>query len=150
MSVRLVVAVVVLGGLAGGLWWTASLVPEGPTSSPDVFAAYVVGPGGGLVANGTVVAIGTPFEVLRALAESEGFDVEVEQQTWIGEGCTSAYVVGVAGHHESAHGGWNYYTRQPGESWAWGSVGAACHTLEPGDEVEWCWVEGDVCQHHVA
>ena len=149
MSVRLVVAVLLLAGLAGGLWWTASLAPDGSTGSRDVFAVYVVGPGGGLVANGTVVAMGTPLEVLRALANNAGFAVDVEQQAWIGGGCTAAYVVGIAGHRESSTGGWNYYTRQPGEPWAWGSAGAACHPLQPGDEVEWCWVEADVCQHHV-
>ena len=153
MSVRLLVAVIVLGLLAVGLWWTASMAPEGAGDGEGVvsaeFPVFVVGPDGGMVSNGTVVARGTPLDTLRALASVKGFGVEVEQQPWIGTGCTAEYVMGIAGHGETASGGWNYYTRQAGEAWSWHSAGAACHVLRPGDQVEWCWVESDVCRHHV-
>lgn len=153
MSGRLLVAILLLAALAGGLWWTASLAPGNARSGAEVvtapFSIFVVGPGGELLANGTVVARGTPFEVLQALAIEDGFTVEVEQQAWIGTGCTAEYVVGIAGHRETVSGGWNYYTRQPGEAWTWGPTGAACHVLRPGDQVEWCWVEADVCEHHI-
>jgi hypothetical protein len=150
MSVRLVVAVLVLATVAAGLWWTASLAPGSDEASTGRFTVFVVGPEGAAVANGTVIARGTPLEVLQVLAQQRAFTVEVEQQAWIGPGCTADYVVGIAGHRETATGGWNYYTRQPGKEWAWGSSGAACHVLSPGDEVEWCWVETDVCRHHSA
>lgn len=150
MSVRLVVAVLVLATLAAGLWWTASLAPSSDDIATGPFAVFVVGPEGSIVADGTVVTRGTPLDALQVLAEQQGFTVEVERQTWIGPGCTAEYVVGIAGHGETVTGGWNYYTRQPGDEWAWGSSGAACHVLDAGDQVEWCWVETDVCRHHVA
>lgn len=149
--VRLVVAGVVLVLLAGGLWWTATLGEGSAGAVPTAsFPVFVVGPEGGLLANGTVTARGTPFDALQALADRDGFDVETEQQTWIGRGCTATYVVGIAGERESTTGGWNYYTRHGGDDdWTWGSAGAACHRLAEGDQVEWCWVEADVCRHHV-
>lgn len=150
MSVRLVVAVLLLGLLAGGLWWTASLDGGDTPLATGAFPVVVVGPQGSALANGTVVARGTPFDALQELAARQGFSVETEQQAWIGAGCTATYVVGIAGHRETATGGWNYYTRQAGGDWAWGAVGAACHRLHAGDQVEWCWVEGDVCRHHAA
>ncbi|MEO7397058.1 MAG: hypothetical protein ABIW84_00685 [Ilumatobacteraceae bacterium] len=150
MSVRLVVAILLLAALAGGLWWTASLTPESKKVVTAEFPVFVVGPEGDVLANGTVLAQGTPFDVLQALATERGFAVEVEQQTWIGSGCTAQYIVGIAGHRESVTGGWNYYTRQPGGNWTWQAAGAACHVLQHGDQVEWCWVETDVCRHHVA
>ena len=123
----------------------------GEAVSTGSFVVFVVGPDGSLLSDGTVTARGTPFDALGALADEEGFSVEVEQQTWIGGGCTATYVTGIAGRRESNTGGWNYYTRQTGEDdWAWGSAGAACHSLKAGDQVEWCWVESDVCRHHVA
>ena len=149
MSVRFVVAALVLGLLAGGLWWTTSLGEGGEAIPVGTFPVFVVGPDGGLLANGTATARGTPFDALQALAEAQGFQVEVEQQTWIGGGCTATYVVGIAGQRESTTGGWNYYTRRTGGEWTWGSSGAACHPLAAGDQVEWCWVESDACRHHV-
>ncbi|HUR25138.1 MAG TPA: hypothetical protein VM327_03875 [Candidatus Thermoplasmatota archaeon] len=141
-----------LAALAGGLWWTASIGAgdgDAPPSGP--FQVFVVGPEGTLVANGTVLARGTPFDALRSLSDERGFEVEAEQQTWIGAGCTATYVAGIAGQRETSNGGWNYYTRAAGElQWTWGAAGAACHRLSPGDQVEWCWVESDVCRHHVA
>ena len=139
--------------LGGGLWWTASLDAQESRGNGDAaagpFPVFVVGPDG-LLANGTAFAPGTPYETLLALAQAQGFTVDSEQQAWIGGGCTSTYVVGIAGHRESATGGWNYYTRRAGSAdWTWGSSGAACHRLAPGDEVEWCWVEADACRHHV-
>jgi hypothetical protein len=152
LAVRLVVAGILLVLLAGGLWWTATLGDgdKGEAVATGTFAVFVVGPEGPLLANGTVTARGTPFDTLQALAGRDGFEVDVEQQTWIGRGCTATYVVGIAGHRESTTGGWNYYTRQAGDdAWTWGSQGAACHRLASGDQVEWCWVESDVCRHHV-
>jgi hypothetical protein len=150
MSVRLVVAVLVLATLAAGLWWTASLAPSSDGAGEGAFTVFVVGPEGAGLANGTVMSRATPFDALLALGDQQAFAVEVEQQPWIGAGCTAEYVVGIAGHRETVTGGWNYYTRQPGQAWTWGSSGAACHVLLPGEQVEWCWVESDVCRHHVA
>lgn len=149
MSGRFVVAVVLLGVLAGGLWWTASQGADRSDIEAGSFEVFVVGPEGALVANGTAWSRATPFDALTALAEGRGFAVEVEEQSWIGGGCTATYVVGIAGHRESTTGGWNYYTRSVGGEWTWGSAGAACHRLAPGAQVEWCWVESDVCRHHV-
>jgi hypothetical protein len=124
-----------------------------PASAGDLgvgqFPAFVVGPGGALLANGTVVARGTPFDVLQALAAVRGFDVGVEEQAWVGSGCTAQYVTSIAGHGETVTGGWNYYTRQPGGDWTWRAAGAACHELAAGEQVEWCWVESNVCERHV-
>jgi hypothetical protein len=141
-----------LAAVGGGLWWTASL--DGGRGGEGAlvtgpFDAYVVGPDGASIGNGTVVARGTPSDVLDALGAARGFGVDVEQQTWMGGGCTATYVTGIAGHRETATGGWNYYTRQPGQEWGWRSAGAACYRLAVGEQVEWCWVEADVCQHHV-
>lgn len=145
---RFVVAVVLLASVAGGLWWVVSMAPpEGPQGEGD-FRVAVVGPEGTMVADDVVRSRSDPLSALRGLAALEGFTVEVEQQTWIGPGCTAEYVVGIAGQRESSTGGWNYYVRSPGEDWEWKSAGAACYALEPGDEVEWCWVELDVCRHH--
>ena len=149
LPVRLVVAVAVLGALAGGLLWTASSGGDGDAVATGPFEVFVVVPEGALLSQGIVSARGTPFDTLQVLAETRGFEVEVEQQAWVGPGCTATYVVGIAGQRETATGGWNYYTRQPGKGWAWGSSGAACHRLAPDDQVEWCWVEADVCRHHV-
>ncbi|MHB1262241.1 MAG: hypothetical protein ACYC2H_11065 [Thermoplasmatota archaeon] len=149
MSVRLVVAILLLGSLAVGLWWTSSTDPQAATIGEGRFKVFVVGPGGDLFSNGSVQSRATPFDVLVALAAENAFGIETEEQTWIGDGCTATYVVGIAGHHESVTGGWNYYTRQPGEEWSWRSAGAACHPLVAGEQVEWCWVEGDTCSHHI-
>ena len=146
----MVVAVLLLAALAGGLWWTASLGRTEAEPATGSFSVFVVGPAGSPLGNGTVVSRATPFDALGGLAAQQGFTVETEEQAWIGGGCTATYVTGIAGHRETATGGWNYYTRQPGQEWRWGSAGAACHRLQPGDQVEWCWVEADVCEHHVA
>jgi hypothetical protein len=148
---RLPVAGALFLALAGGLWWTASLAGEGGAGTATAtgsFPVFVVGPQGESLANGTVVSQGTPLAALQALSAQQGFLVETEEQTWIGDGCTATYVVGIAGQRETTSGGWNYYTRRPGGPWAWGPAGAACHRLSAGDEVEWCWVEADVCGHH--
>jgi hypothetical protein len=150
MSVRLVVAALLLATVAAGLWWTASLAPSGAGEATGEFAVFVVGPDGAGLANGTVRSRGTPLDALLALADERGFAVDLEQQAWIGPGCTAQYVAGIAGHGETTTGGWNYYTRKAGGDWTWGSSGAACHQLHAGDQVEWCWVEADVCRHHAA
>ncbi|MEA3136577.1 MAG: hypothetical protein QOC71_858 [Thermoplasmata archaeon] len=152
LSARLVLSILLLVAVAGALWWTAALGPGGTNDQALVtgpFDAYVVGPEGEPLGNGTVLARGTPLDVLDALAATRGFGVEVDQQTWVGSGCTAAYVVGIAGHRETGTGGWNYYTRQVGQDWAWRSAGAACYRLSAGEQVEWCWVEADACRHHV-
>ena len=150
MSMRLVVAVALLGLLAGGLWWSSTSGKEDGAIGAGTFTAYVVGPEGTVLASGAATARATPFHVLEALAKEQGFTVEVEQQPWVGGGCTATYVVGIAGQRESTTGGWNYYTRKAAdEAWKWGASGAACHRLAEGDQVEWCWVESDVCRHHV-
>jgi hypothetical protein len=159
MAVRLVVAVLLLVLLGGGLWWTASLAPDGDgISSEWTGTVYVVGlqtdgeggRGGSDVLSGDVRARGTPLDAVEALGAELGFGVDVEQQTWIGRGCTAAYVVGIAGQRETTTGGWNYYTREPGGDWTWRSEGAGCYGLAPGEQVEWCWVEVDVCGRHAA
>lgn len=149
MSVRLTFAVFLLVALAAGLWWSYSLAPPAPVIGEGRFDVFVVGPGGGLLSNGSIQSRATPFDVLLAMAREAGFGVETEQQTWIGDGCTATYVVDIAGHRESVSGGWNYYTRQPGGEWSWRAAGAACYALGAGEQVEWCWVEGDTCARHV-
>lgn len=144
---RVFVAVALFVLLGGGLWWTASQAPQGGDVVVGDFPVYVVADGE-VVANGTVHAPGTPFEVLRALAGRLGLTLTVEQQTWIGGGCTATYVAGIGERRETASGGWNYYVRNDGGDWTWKPDGAACLALRPGDEVEWCWVEADSCRTH--
>ena len=133
--------------VAGGIAWIATLAPEHAAGS-GAFAVHVVGPDGPL-ANGTVALDGAnALTALQALAAAQGFTVDVEEQAWIGDGCTRHYVRGIAGHDETATGGWNFYVRRAGEAWEWQSMGAACRGLQPGEDLEWCWVEADVCRHH--
>jgi hypothetical protein len=148
LSVRFVVSLLALALLAGGFWWTTSVSDDATAPGVGSFHVSVVGRDGVHLANGTVLAKGTPLDVLQALADEQGFIVETEQQAWIGGGCTATYVLGIAGQRETKTGGWNYYTRGPGEEWSWGPSGAACHRLTAGEQVEWCWVESDVCEHH--
>jgi hypothetical protein len=148
MTPRLPVAIALLLLLLGGLWWVASLAPKGEAAAWEG-PIYVVGPDGAVAANGTVRSQATPLAAVQALGRERGFGVEVEQQTWIGPGCTAAYVRGIGGAFETASGGWNYYVRSAGGAWTWQSAGAACFVLQPGQQLEWCWVESDVCRHHV-
>lgn len=149
MLTRTVAAIVLLVAF-GGLFWWASSAPSSDGPVVGEFAVSVVGPEGERFANGTVHAVGTPYEVLRALAAERGFAVEVEEQPWIGPGCTAVYVKGIGPWSESATGGWNYYVRAAGGDWTWRPEGAACLALQPGQSVKWCWVEGDRCGHHEA
>jgi len=150
MTARLAVAALLLASVAGGLWWVVAQAPDGAGAegARGEFRTVVVGPSGEVSHDRNVTAEATPLAAVQALAALEGFTVEVEQQPWIGSGCTAAYVVAIAGDRETARGGWNYYVRSPGGSWEWKPAGAACHGLQPGDEVEWCWVELDVCRRH--
>ena len=146
--VRLAVAAVLLAVVAVGWWWAAT---SGSDAGAEVvtgeFRIAVVGRDG-WADDRIVTAAGTPLEVLLAGAAAGNYTVEVEEQPWIGRGCTAHYVVGIAGQRESSTGGWNYYVRGPGEGWSWRPEGAACYVLEAGEQVEWCWVEVDVCRHH--
>lgn len=153
MNVRLAVAALLLVSVAAGLWWVVGQAPdggEGGEGARGEFRTIVVGPSGEVTHDRTVSSEGTPLAAVQALAALEGFTVEVEQQPWIGSGCTAAYVVAIDGQRETARGGWNYYVRSPGGDWEWKAAGAGCHALAAGDEVEWCWVELDVCAHHAA
>jgi hypothetical protein len=145
--VRLAVAALFLAGLLAGLAWVVGHAPDG-SGEVGEFHVVVVGPGGAILHEGLVHSVATPLEALRALAEQAGFSVVVERQPWIGTGCTAEYVRGIDGIEETASGGWNYYVRSPGGPWTWQWAGAACHELGPGEQVEWCWVEDDVCRHH--
>jgi hypothetical protein len=149
LNARLVVAAVLLCSLAGGLWWVASLAPR-PGDGEGTHAVFIVAPDASVLANATVTSRPTPLAVLQALSVQRGVAIEVEQKPAVGSGCTAAYVVSIAGIRETTTGGWNYYVRQPGAEWAWKPAGAACYGLAVGDQVEWCWVESDVCRHHVA
>ncbi len=149
MTPRLPAALALLALLLAGLWWVAGRAPDG--DAPEwLGAVHVVGPDGAAFANGTVRSEGTPLAAVQALGALRGFTVDVEQQPWIGGGCTAAYVRGIGGVAETASGGWNYYVRSPGSAWTWRPEGAACYVLSPGQEVEWCWVESDVCRHHAS
>src|ERR1044072_6941816 len=149
MTPRLPAAPVLLALLVGGLGWVASLAPE-RDAAPWEGPVYVVGPGGAAIANGTVRSQANPLSAVQTLGRERGFSVEVEQQPWIGAGCTAAYVRGSAGISETASGGWNYYVRSAGGEWAWQAEGAACFALQSGQDLEWCWVESDVCRHHAS
>jgi hypothetical protein len=86
---------------------------------------------------------------VQALGAQRNFTVDLEERPLVGTGCSAHYLVGIAGQRETTTGGWNYYTRAAaGQSWSWRSAGAACYALSPGEQVEWCWVESDVCRHH--
>ena len=137
MNARALAAIAVLALLAGGAWWVSSLVPaDRPAGDFDV---YVVGPSA-LLANGTVVvAEADALRVLLALADARGFDVQVDDL----EGCAYDYVRGIAGHDESATGGWNYYFREVGGEWEWQGKAASCSGLRQGEDILWCWVEPD-------
>jgi hypothetical protein len=148
MTPRLPAALALLLLLAGGLWWVAARAPHGDAGTWEG-PVYVIGPGG-LLANGTVASQATPLAAVEALGNARGFRVEVEQQPWIGRGCTAAYVRGIGGVAETSNGGWNYYVRSSGGDWTWRPEGAACYVLSSGQQVEWCWVESDVCKGHVA
>src|SRR5262245_19202924 len=141
MTPRLPAAIALLALLLGGLWWIASTAPRGDAASWEG-PVYVVGPDGARMANGTVRSQATPLAAVEAL----GIPVDVERQPWIGRGCTAAYVRGIGGVSESGTGGWNYYVRPAGGGWEWQADGAACFVLHPGQEVEWCWVESDICR----
>jgi hypothetical protein len=148
MSRRLAVAAALLL-LAGGAWaWAAWAGHESPPSEVQGVRVVVVGRDGNVSHDGVVFAEANPLAALHGLALARGFAVEVEDQSWIGSGCTRHYVLAIDGQRETATGGWNYYVRQPGGDWEWGSTGAACFALAAGDEVEWCWVELDVCRAH--
>lgn len=134
--------------LAGVLWWAAASTPGGGRAETGDHRVVVVDPQGNVLADQVVRAPATPLALLLGLASLDNFTVDVEDQPWIGDGCTASYVVEIAGHRESSTGGWNYYVRGPGGDWAWKPAGAACYELGEGDEVEWCWVEVDVCRHH--
>ena len=137
MNVRALVAIAVLVALAGGAWWVASLAPD--PRPAGLFDVYVVGPTT-ILANGTVdVADADALRVLLALADARGFSVEVDDL----DGCAYDYVRGIAGHAESATGGWNYYFRRDGGEWEWQDRAASCAGLAAGEDVLWCWVEPD-------
>lgn len=144
MQVRVVASVCVLLLLVAGLGWFAT--PETSAGLPGDYPVYVVGPAG-LIASGTVtLRDANALAVLEALAASRGFAVEFDDF----QGCSRDYVRSVAGLAESREGGWNYYVRGAGRGWEWQTVSASCRDLQPGDEVEWCWVEADdVCHAHV-
>ena len=132
--------------LGAGLWWMDGLAPQasGATGTFDVF---IVGPAGE-IGNGSVfVPHATALSVLTTLARERGFNVTVESAAGFG-GCDQAYVRSIAGVAETTSGGWNYYTRQVAGNWTWQPVGAACHGMALGEQLEWCWVEQDVCRSH--
>jgi hypothetical protein len=145
---RLLAATAMLAVLAAGWLWVASLAPHAGAAVANVSVA-VVGPDGTVGPNGTVAEAASPLDAVQELGRQKGFPVVVEEQPWVGSGCTAHYVVAIAGWRETSTGGWNYYTRpSPGASWTWQAAGAACYALHAGEQVEWCWVEQDVCRHH--
>lgn len=147
MDARTVVAVLLLGVLGGGLWWVVEQAPA--ETGPGTFAVYVVAPDGSLFANGTVdLARPTALAALQALADLRGFHVGTQSASGFA-GCSKDYVRSIGPFDETASGGWNYYTRTQGGTWEWRPEGAGC-PLHSGLDVEWCWVERDVCGHHVA
>lgn len=137
MNARALAAAAILAVLALAAWWIVSGAPtDRPAGSFDVF---VVGPTA-LLANGTVEVVDADaLGVLLALADERGFDVQVDDL----EGCAYDYVRGIAGHQESATGGWNYYFRRGGGEWEWQAQAASCAGLRAGEDVLWCWVEPD-------
>ena len=132
----LTVAFAVLAGSLVG--W--ALARDRPDGRPDGdFAVFVVGPTA-LLHNGTVaVDQADALRALLALAQRDGFEVVVDDLA----GCTYDYVRAIAGHGETATGGWNYYLRPPGGDWQWQNRAASCRGLHAGDDVLWCWVEPD-------
>lgn len=124
---------VVAATLAFAAW------PTPPTAPSGDFEVHVVGPAGPLHAGTVHVADATELAVVLALAERDGFEVQWDDRP----GCTYDYVRGIAGHQESATGGWNFYLRSGGGDWAWQPRSASCPGLQAGDDVLWCWVDAD-------
>lgn len=147
MDARTGTAVIFLAILVGGLIWIAQIPPS--VAESGTFVVYVVAPDGALFANGTVeVAAASAQSILVALSNQLNFPVNIEERAGF-SGCSSSYVLGIGPYQESPSGGWNFYVREPGQSWQWQSYGAGC-PIPRGVEVEWCWVEHDACRHHVA
>ena len=133
------VAVLLAALAAAGLWWALRDAGDGPGRPDGDFQVYVVGPTA-LLHGGTVhVEDADALLALQALAARDGFTVQVDDLP----GCQYDYVRAVAGHGETATGGWNYYLRAPGGDWAWQDHAASCGGLQEGDDVLWCWVEPD-------
>lgn len=125
------------------MWVSLQDSPAGPA----VVDVIVVGPDGVVLANGSVaLQSATALAALLQLAAAHDFEVGHERLSGFG-GCHGHYVRSIAGYTETSTGGWNYYTRQPGGAWEWQPAGAGC-ALPLGVQVEWCWVEHDVCEHH--
>lgn len=137
-------AILLFALTAAVLWWAVANAPDDDARASGAFAVYVVGPTQ-LLHEGTVeVADADALLALQALAARDAFEVVVDDLA----GCQYDYVRSVAGHGETATGGWNYYLRPdaPGAQWEWQDQSAACGGLAAGDDVLWCWVEPDeVC-----
>lgn len=145
MDARLPAATAVLLVLGAGLWWVAYQAPDGGQSG--TYDIFVVAPDGAIFANGTfVVDHASALDVLFALAGERGFPVGSEESAGF-TSCSRHYVRSIGPFAETATGGWNYYTRRPGQQWEWQSAGAGCG-LPIGVQLEWCWVELDVCRYH--
>jgi hypothetical protein len=147
MDRRALLVFALLAILLLGMFWLVKL--EGDPAGPASLNVYVVAPDGSLFASGLVaVSSATALHVLQELARMHDFPLLVERMPGFA-GCSASYVRGIGPYEETPTGGWNFYVRTPGGSWSWQSYGAGC-ALPPNVEVEWCWVERDVCAHHVS
>lgn len=131
---------ILLFALCGVVVWWAVAEADRPTPRPDGdFQVYVVGPMDVLAQGRVHVEDADALLALQALAARDNFTVRVDDLA----GCAYDYVRGVAGHDETATGGWNYYLRRGDGAWAWQDHSASCGGLRVGDDVLWCWVEPD-------
>lgn len=138
LTPRAATALGLLLALSIGLAWLASDAPSPPASGPVPHAVYVVGPTTLLHSGNVSLEDATALAALQTLASAQGFTLDVDD--W--DGCTFDYVRAIAGHAETASGGWNYYVRST-HDWVWQDEAASCRALAPGEAVLWCWVEPD-------
>lgn len=133
-----VLAVLLAAAGAWSIWQIATSAPAGPSAPSGPHGLEVVGQHGVLWRGVVARPVATPYELLQA---GGNLTVEVRSDASFGGGCHGVYVVSIAGERERGSGGWNYYVRRAGTDWVWEPEGAACFRLEPGDAVQWRWVD---------
>lgn len=139
------VALAIVALVGGGLLLMRSLAtPAAPDDRSAPHELEVIGRDG-TAWNVTVpVPVATPLQLLEAGAILHGTTIDWEDQPGFG-GCGGRggwYVTRIGSDAETGAGGWNYYIKGEGATeWQWQPVGPACLVLQPGDAVQWRWVQ---------